>query len=524
MPTSTDSSSAAARYQALAVDREPFLTTARDCAKLTIPYVLPPAGLSSGARLAQPWQSAGSRGVRNLSAKLLLALFPPNTPFFKLAVDRFELKKVAGDAKLKTKLEEALSEIEQAVLTELETCAARPTISESLVHLIVTGNGLVEVPREGALKFYRLDRYVVQRDPMGKPTLLIIHETVAPSSLPEAFLKQVRKAEQKDGDKHGQKSPKNVDLYTVAERVSADKWDVWQEAYGKELPDSYTSYPADKLPFIPLRFIKVDGEDYGRGLVEECLGDLISHDGLSQALTEGSVAAAKVLFLVKPTGTTDAEELAKANNGDFVQGNEEDVKALQLQKFYDFRTAKEQADTIEARLNAAFLVLAGLQRDAERVTAEEIRALIQELETSLGGVYSVLAQEYQLPLASALMARMASDSRLPKLPKKVVAPTITTGVEALGRGNDLQKLDLLVKDIAQTFGPEAIVRYVVAGEYFTRRATALGINTKGLIRSEEEVAQSDAAAQQQATTQELTSKVAPVAAKALLEGNTQPPA
>lgn len=523
-PTVSDTESGAKRYERLKSDRQHFLDMARDCAKLTLPFVCPPDGMSAGQRLAQPWQSIGSRGVNNLSAKLLLALFPPNTPFFKLAVDRFELKKINKDPKLKTQLEEALSEIEQAVLTELETSAVRPTVNEALVHLIITGNGLLEVTEENTLKFYRLDRYVVQRDPMGHPTLIIIHETVAPEALPDKFLKQVQKINPLTGPK-GENKPdqklqpatKNVDLYTVIERVSKTKWEVWQEAFGKVIPETESVYPADKLPFIPLRFTKIDGEDYGRGLVEQYIGDLGSVDGLQQSVNEGAVAAAKVLFLVKPNGTTDAKELAEANNGDFVQGNEEDVKALQLQKFYDFKTAKEEKDSIEARLNAVFLILAGLQRDAERVTAEEIRALIQELETSLGGVYSVLAQELQLPLAAAYMARMAKSGRLPKLPKKVVRPTITTGVEALGRGNDLQKLDLLVKDIAQTFGPNAVPRFVNASEYLARRAAALGITAKGLIRTEEEIAQADAAAQQQAQATTLTEKVVPVAAKAMAD-------
>lgn len=517
--------SAAARYTALKGNRDPFLRMAQDCAKLTLPFVAPPEG-SDGQRLPQPWSSVGSRVVNNLAAKLLLALFPPNVPFFKLAVDRFELKKLANEPKAKSMLEAALSEMEQATMTELETSAARPTISEALVHLLVTGNGLVETPPSGALKFYRLDRYVVQRDPMGNPKLIILHESVAPSSLPAAFLKKITgvnpQTSKNSPDAKVEAKDKTIDLYTVAERQDAGKWEVWQEVKGQEVPDTLATYPAGKLPFIPLRFVKIDGESYGRGLVEQYFGDFNSLDVLEQAITQGAVAAAKVLFLVAPNGVTDAQELAEAANGDFVAGREEDVKALQMQKFYDFRTAQEKITGIEQRLNAAFLVLAGMQRDAERVTAEEIRALINELETALGGVYSVLANELQLPLASAYMARMAKDSRLPKLPKKIVAPTITTGIEALGRGNDLQKLDLLVKDISQTFGPEAVVRYVNAPEYFRRRATAVGINTNGLIRSEEEVQQADQAATQQAQQQELISKVAPVAAKGVFQQAQQP--
>ena len=45
----------------------------------------------------------------------------------------------------------------------------------------------------------------------------------------------------------------------------------------------------------------VDGECYGRGRVEEFIGDLKSLEALSQALVEGSAAAAKVVFTVSPS-------------------------------------------------------------------------------------------------------------------------------------------------------------------------------------------------------------------------------
>ena len=70
-----------------------------------------------------------------------------------------------------------------------------------------------------------------------------------------------------------------------------------------------------------------------------------------------------------------------------------------MQKFNDFRVAQESAQKIEERLAAAFLLNSSVQRDAERVTAEEVRFMAQELESTLGGVYSVLSQEFQLPLS-----------------------------------------------------------------------------------------------------------------------------
>ncbi len=69
--------------------------------------------------------------------------------------------------------------------------------------------------------------------------------------------------------------------------------------------------PVDANPWLVLRFNHVDGEVYGRGRVEEFLGDLKSLEALSQAMVEGSAAAAKIVFTVNPSSTTKPSTLAK---------------------------------------------------------------------------------------------------------------------------------------------------------------------------------------------------------------------
>ncbi|MBX9279900.1 portal protein, partial [Klebsiella pneumoniae] len=77
----------------------------------------------------------------------------------------------------------------------------------------------------------------------------------------------------------------------------------------------------------------------------------------------------------------------------------------------------------------------------ERVTAEEIRYVASELEDTLGGVYSILSQELQLPLVRVLLKQLQATQQIPELPKEAVEPTISTGLEAIGRGQDLDKLE-----------------------------------------------------------------------------------
>tara|TARA_E500000318_G_scaffold111056_1_gene128291 strand:- start:495 stop:1931 length:1437 start_codon:yes stop_codon:yes gene_type:complete len=474
-----------------------------------MPYVLPDEGFGAHSRLETPFQGVGARGVNNLASKLLLALLPPNAPFFRLNVDTFALQEEGAPPELITEIESSLQQVEEAVMDEISREAYRTGIHEALKQLIITGNALIYLPDEGGLRVFRLDRYVVKRDPMGNIIKIATKETLAYKALSEEMQALVGHDE----------SNNNVDLYTAVVRMD-NKWHIFQDINGNPVPDSYGTYPIDQNPFIPLRFTRIDGEDYGRGYVEEYLGDLQSLEKLTQAIVEGSAAASKVLFLLNPNGTTRAKALAETPNGGITQGNAADVSVLQLQKFNDFRIAQETMNSIKDRLGHAFLLTSGVVRNAERVTAEEIRMLSQELETAIGGLYSLLSTELQLPLINRLMMVMNKDKRLPKLPENVVSPVIITGVEALGRGNDLQKLDLFLAGAAQVVGPQAIAEYVSVGEYFKRRATSLGIKTTGLVKSEEEIQQM----REQMQQMQLTEKLGPAGIKALSDqaANIQP--
>jgi hypothetical protein len=499
--------SAQSIYTSCEGHRYQYVDRARQCSKLTMPYVLPDEGFGAHSRLETPFQGVGARGVNNLASKLLLALLPPNAPFFRLNVDTFALQEEGAPPELITEIESSLQQVEESVMDEISREAYRTGIHEALKQLIITGNALIYLPDEGGLRVFRLDRYVVKRDPMGNIMKIATKETLAYKALSEELQALVGEDE----------SNNDVNLYTGVVRMD-NKWHIFQDINGTPVPDSYGTYPIDQNPFIPLRFTRIDGEDYGRGYVEEYLGDLQSLEKLTQAIVEGSAAASKVLFLLNPNGTTRAKALAETPNGGITQGNAADVSVLQLQKFNDFRIAQETMNSIKDRLGHAFLLTSGVVRNAERVTAEEIRMLSQELETAIGGLYSLLSSELQLPMVNRLMRVMNKSKRLPKLPEKIVNPVIITGVEALGRGNDLQKLDLFLAGAAQVVGPQAIAEYVSVGEYFKRRATSLGIKTTGLVKTEEEIQQM----RQQMQQMQLTEKLGPAGIKALSDQATNP--
>jgi hypothetical protein len=481
---------AESRYRQLENRRQPFLRRARECAKLTIPSLLPEEGHNGATNLVVPWQSVGARGTRNLSSKLVLTIMPPNSPAFRAEpsfMDLEELKKQGGEgAKMATAYQVALGKYERAVQSEVEQSGDRTVVFEIFDHLVVTGNALMADTKDG-LKMYRLDQYVCRRDPSGNQMEIVCKESIDPTLLPDGIQEMIRN--------NTDSAEKSVDLYTHQYR-DGNQWRVYQEAAGIRLPDSEGTYPLNAPAFVALRFQSISNEDYGRGYVEEYLGDLKSLDGLRQAIVEGAAAAAKLLILVNPNGTTRMKTIAEAPNGAVRQGRADDVTTVQMQKFHDFGTAERVSQEIKQDLMMAFLMNTAIQRDAERVTAEEIRYMAAELESALGSLYSTISREFQTPYINRKINKMERAGRLPVLPKKDIKITIITGFEALGRGQDLNKLDLFVKGLAADVGPEMVARFINMREYMNRRALALGIDTEGLIRTEEEMAAEEQQAQQ----------------------------
>ena len=470
---------AKARYERLKGDRDSYTKRAEDNAQFTIPALFPKESDNASTDYQLPNQSFGARGVNNLASKLLLALFPPNSTFFRLSMNS-EVKSVleAQDPSMRQEVEESLMRMEQIILKYIENRQIRVTIKEALNQLIIAGNCLLFLPPlEGGAKLYRLRSYVVQRDALGTPLQIIAVDNLTYATLPP----DVQNLLNQSGKEWKPDEP--VEVYTHV-HLEGDVYHSYQEAEGNIIKGTEQQYPKTKTPWLPLRFTKIDGESYGRSFVEEYLGDLRNLDGLQEAILNYAAISAHILYLVNPAGLTQARKIQKSKTGDVISGRIEDIGVLQLQKSNDMATAKMTVDALEQRLSYCFMLNSAVQRNAERVTAEEIRYVANELEDTLGGTYSILSQELQLPLVRCLLTQLERRGEIPPLEDGTVEPSITTGLEALGRGHDLSKLQYLQKLIAETPGAE---QFINLGSFIKAYATSLGIDTLGLIKTQEEI-------------------------------------
>lgn len=521
-----ENQSAASRYARLASDRTIFLDTARECAELSLPYLLTPTGVINGQKLPTPWQSIGAKGVNVMASKLMLSLFPVTATFFKLQINDGKIASDPNlDAKIKSEIDLSLSKMERVIMQHIAESQDRVVLHQAMKHLIVTGNVLVYMGSSG-IKLYPLDRFVVVRDGEGQPTEIVTVESINRQFLPEQF-RQSPTTVNHTGDNT---SIPNIDVIVGEDEAAVYTWGKlmdgqwrWrQEVDGEVVPQSEGKAPKTTTPWLPLRFNVVDGEDYGRGRIEEYLGDLKSLEGLMQAMVEGSAAAAKVVFLVSPSATVKPSTLAKAGNGAIIQGRADDVTAVQVQKQADFATAYQMITQLNQRLSEAFLILT--VRQSERTTAEEIRATQQELNEQLGGIYGTLTTELLRPYLQRKLFILQRSGDLPKLPKGVVFPTVIAGVEGIGRGQDRESLIIFLQTISQALGPEMMAKFINPEEAIKRLAAAQGIDTIKLVKTAEEMVAEKQQAQQQMVNQTMLNQVGDLAKAPLLDPSKNPEA
>jgi len=502
------------RYSQLQSGRTQFLDMAVECSELTLPYLVTRDDNSTGKRqLLQPYQSVGAKAVVTLAAKLMLAILPPQTAFFKLQVRDDKLGETL-DPMMRSELDLSFSKIERLIMDYIAASSDRVVVHQALKHLIVSGNALVFMGKDG-LKHYPLQRYVVNRDGNGNVIEIVTKELISRKVLgispPPTDSPNGEYGDTED----------DAEVYTCVKMdESSGSWRWHQEVDDMILDGSQSTAPKNASPWLVLRFNTVDGEDYGRGRVEEFIGDLRSLDGLSQSLVEGASVASKVVFLVSPSATTKPGTLAKAGNGAIIQGRPEDVGVVQVGKTADFATAAQLASQIEKRILEAFLVMN--IRNAERVTAEEVRLTQLELEKSLGGLFSLLTVEFLVPYLNRTLLILQRSNQIPRLPKDVVRPKIVAGINSLGRGQDNEALTRFIQTVAQTLGPEALMKFIDPSEAIKRLAAAQGIDVLNLVRSAEQLEQLKQVTVQDKTNQSLVDQAGQLAGTPLLDPSKNP--
>ena len=484
----------AERWKFLDGQRLMKLERARKCASLTIPSLMPPEGWNEEVQLPQPYSSVPARGVTNMASRILSAMLPLNdAPFF-----RFELQSGMEPNQEIWNFLEALS---YQVHNKLSSKNLRETIYTALQHLIVVGDALVIVEDSLNFRVLRLDQYVVRRDVEGQIQEIIYLEYISDPNEEDVFTTGYQS--------HTSDSRKGYEVHYVRLTIKeeGDGWDFVSED-GEGVEQNRGEYEIS--PYIPLRWASVTGENYGRSHCEDIIGDIQTLEHFTEALTEGITAASAFWIGIDPAGITELDDIAGADNGDFISARSQDIFTISPSGTMSPQIQATQTGVEQMRreIGNAFLLSGSAIPSGDRVTATAVRMIGSELETILGGAFSAISRDLMEPIVNRVTFLMLQAGEIdPRLTEQfskdgILTIEIVTGLQALSRDSDLQKLMQMGEMVRNL--PEPALALFKWEEFARSLVTAVGFDANNWVKSEEEAQQQQmelAQAQQQIETQ-----------------------
>jgi hypothetical protein len=487
------------RFEKLEGKRNGILHRLERYASWTIPKLFPRKSRDQDTEpLTHGFQSLGAQAVNHLANKLMMSLFAPSRPFFRLEANRKGKLVMSEQGVDPKKVQTQLAKLEQEASLELDKRAIRARLYDLLKMLIVLGNALVIFDKE-TVRVLNLRNYAVKRDRQGVVSELLVRERIHKSAIKPAALAAVISNPEFKPDDEG-----NCWEY---------KWVKWNGTKYEEsvwldnvrLPANFDStYSKDKMPYRAVTWDLAAGDDYGTGLVEDYEGDFQALSLLSEATIHAAILASEFRWLVNPAGQTSVEDFTASPNGAAIPGQKGDIELINSGLEGTLQTNLNIQQLYINRIGAGFLLQTAVTRQAERVTAEEIRMVAEELEGGLGGGYSRIAVDVQVPVAYWVMELIDKS-----ITGTDIEPVIITGLAALSRTGDRDRLLGFGQDLSGVLSlPPQILDRLKLGAWIADLAAARGLDPATYVLTDEEYGQMmQARAQQQLAMQNASQKI-----------------
>lgn len=487
---------ASARWSQLNNKRMGLLERLETYASWTIAKLCTPSGYDQNhSELSHGTQAVGGQAVNHLANKIMLALFAPSRPFFRLDPSEKMRRELEAAQVNEQALALILSQGEKKAIQALDRMALRPKLYEAIKNLIVLGNVLLEFTKD-TMRVIGIKRYCVRRSASGEVLELLIRDVMQFDELDPKVQDECRSQGMRPLE------DAEVSLYRWVVRQDNGDYIMTQHVDNIQLSRKFNGkWSKEKMPFRVLTWDLSDDAHYGTGLVEDYRGDFAGLTMLSTAQVQAAILSSEFRWLVNPAGMTKPEDFRDSENGAAIPGVQGDVSLVQSGKAADLAVILNVNAEYVNRIARGFLMGSAMTRDAERVTAEEIRMQASELETSLGGAYSRLAVDFQIPMAYWLMKKVDMS-----IDGTDVEPSIVTGLDALSRGGDLENLKLFLADVAGlgTLPPQ-VLGVLKVEPLLAAFATARRIKPSDFVKGQEEQ-QADADAQQQREQEQMAAQ------------------
>lgn len=440
----------------------------------TIPAIFPPEDITGFEEVQYDFQSFGAQCLNSLANKVVMTLFHPSRPFFRGQLTEQQ----RGELGLsETEASVQMSRIEQDCILEFARVNGRPACVQLMLQLIGTGNSLLITQPGMPYRTMSYRNYDCEFDVHGSIVDLTIRESLRVNVLDDELASAAMRMGKQPTDK--------VEVFTGVKRIRkvGDKnfYVVWQELEDYVMmADRYGVYSEDTLPYKPQRWLDMPGRNAGIGLVELMSGDFHTLSTLAETDIDLMALITDIKTLVDPSGLTKMDEIVEKPPGAVCAGRADDIHSHthDISQQSQYVDSKEQK--VVRRLAQVFLMASSVTRDAERVTAEEIRYLANELDQAHGGVYSKIARSLQYPIAKDLLGRLSHEF-------SAIEPVIVTGLESLSRQSELDNYRGFINDLANATNiPPSILAWISEPKLIRKFASGWGINHEDVLFTEQE--------------------------------------
>ena len=120
---------ASGRWSQLDGQRRGLISRCERYAAFTLPKLCTPPGYNQdNDELAHDFQAVGPQVVNHLANKMMLALFAPSRPFFRLDADQATQEEIAAAKIPQTEITAKLADAERFAVKELDRLALRPKL------------------------------------------------------------------------------------------------------------------------------------------------------------------------------------------------------------------------------------------------------------------------------------------------------------------------------------------------------------------------------------------------------------
>lgn len=430
----------------------------------------------------------GSEGLSNLISVVQRTAFQPNKPFFETAPKKgSELAALPPAKRVAICAETALNG---------SLALYKHGLSEALYYILgrflCVGTVAWKLPTPGTdemIEVYELNDIVVKRGYNGKLAHLIIQDKTTLNLLPEEIRQQV-------ADKYKDAKEREVSLYTMLEANEYGKYEVRQAVDEHELDVAHNFTPGIDSPYQVSSLFTPRGRNYGVGAVYRYLKWLHAANVYRDANTDVAAVGSLLNWGVTPNAAVNPDEFEQRSQGQAFSLREGDVFPIVPKIGQQYQLTANSYAEVAQTLQRAFMVFSAVQRNAERVTAEEIKTVIRALEESHSGVYAQVGSQIQRPLAHAAL-RMVDNPELKPWVSQMDIQLVSVH-ESMGRAaqnsnlltslNQISVLNSIPPEISAGLKKQAIIAAIFANN---------NAKVDDYVMTEEEVAQAQAQQSQQ---------------------------